>query len=117
MERRWWMILLNDLYGELLTDKQRHFFRLHYEEDLSFGEIALQHGVSRPAVHSAVKRAESLLLDYEKKVCFGLRLIRERETLGTLDSVLRELEGQVDDTERVQRVRKARDLVSKLTTA
>lgn len=111
------MILLNDLYGELLTDKQRHFFRLHYEEDLSFGEIALQHGVSRPAVHSAVKRAEALLLDYEKKVCFGSRLIGERETLGALDSILKQIEESSDDTERLQYVRKARELVSKLAMA
>ena len=32
--------MLLDLYGELLTDKQRECYDLHYNEDLSLSEIA-----------------------------------------------------------------------------
>ena len=32
--------MLFDFYGELLTDKQREYFDLHYNEDLSLAEIA-----------------------------------------------------------------------------
>ena len=38
--------MLLDFYGELLTDKQRECFDLHYNEDLSLAEIAEQLGVS-----------------------------------------------------------------------
>ena len=113
MERRWWMSFLNDLYGDLLTEKQRHFFRLHYEEDLSFGEIASQHDVSRPAVHSAVKRAEELLLKYENKLGFASRLVKERKTLQALDDILKQLDGTLEADER-RMLKKALELVASL---
>lgn len=60
--------MLIDLYGGLLTDRQRTFVQMHYGEDLSFGEIARSHGVSRQAIHDAVKHAEASLEDYESKL-------------------------------------------------
>jgi len=59
---------LMDLYGGLLTEKQQLFVRLHFEEDLSFGEIARQHGVSRQAIHDAAKHAEESLEKYEAQL-------------------------------------------------
>ena len=34
------MTMLFDFYGELLTDRQKEFFDLYYNEDLSLAEIA-----------------------------------------------------------------------------
>ncbi len=62
--------LLMDIYGELLTEKQRRFVQLHYGEDLSFGEIAVQYKVSRQAIYDAVKHALANLEQYE--VVLGL---------------------------------------------
>ena len=62
------MSLLLDTYGPLLTDKQRLFMTLHYEQDLSFGEIAQSHNVSRQAIHDSVKHAESSLEEIESKL-------------------------------------------------
>jgi predicted DNA-binding protein YlxM (UPF0122 family) len=61
---------LLDLYGRLLTEKQREFMKLHYADDLSFGEIAFEHNVSRQAIHDAVKHAEQTLEHYEEKLGF-----------------------------------------------
>ncbi len=58
--------LLIDIYGELLTEKQKRFVRLHYGQNLSFGEIAAQYNVSRQAIYDAVKHALSKLERYEK---------------------------------------------------
>lgn len=59
---------LIDLYGALLTERQRQFIKLHYEDDLSFGEIAKEFNVSRQAVHDAVKHAETSLEEYASKL-------------------------------------------------
>ena len=40
--------MLFDFYGELLTEKQREYFDLHYNEDLSLAEIAALSPASAP---------------------------------------------------------------------
>lgn len=57
---------LMDIYGNLLTDKQRRFVQLHYGEDLSFGEIAAQFKVSRQAIYDAAKHALANLEKFEE---------------------------------------------------
>jgi len=59
---------LLDLYGELLTDRQRQFLHLHCDEDMSFSEIAEEFGVSRQAVHDAVKHGSDSIEHYEEKL-------------------------------------------------
>ena len=41
------MSILLDLYGELLTEKQRDVLELYYNDDLSLAEIAQQYEISR----------------------------------------------------------------------
>ena len=59
--------MLLDFYGELLTDKQRECYDLHYNEDLSLSEIAEQCGISRQGVWDNIRRAESTLSGIEEK--------------------------------------------------
>jgi hypothetical protein len=54
-----------DIYGDLLTEKQKRFVVLHFGEDLSFGEIAEQFHVSRQAIYDAVKHAIANLEKFE----------------------------------------------------
>ena len=61
------MTLLFDYYGDLLTEKQRTCFDLHYNQDLSLGEIAEEAGISRQGVHDSLARAEAALLAMEEK--------------------------------------------------
>jgi predicted DNA-binding protein YlxM (UPF0122 family) len=73
---------LIDLYGPLLTERQRNFITLHYVEDMSFGEIAQEYGISRQAIHDAVKHAEQALEDYDRKLRIAPEDVR-RETPAT----------------------------------
>lgn len=70
---------LLDLYGPLLTDRQRQFVKLHFEDDLSFGEIAKEFGISRQAIHDAVKHAEQSLEEYDAKLHLAPGSVRRRD--------------------------------------
>ena len=56
------------VYYSLLTDKQQQYFEEYYFDDLSIGEIAINHEISRNAVHDQLKRVISNLEDYENKL-------------------------------------------------
>jgi len=80
---------LFDFYGPLLTENQRNMFRLYYQRDLSYSEVANEKGCSRQAVHDVVDRALSRLRNWEKK----LSLV---ETFEKRQEYLRELKGCIE---------------------
>lgn len=61
------MILLFDYYGDLLTERQKLCFDMHYNQDLSLGEIAQELSISRQAVYDNLSRTEALLKNMEEK--------------------------------------------------
>lgn len=82
MERRVSTAWLLDLYGPLLTARQRTLLSMHYEEDLSLAEIAQQEGISRQGAHDAIRRGEQQLIALEARL--GL-LKRTRRMVDTLE--------------------------------
>ena len=60
--------LLFDFYESLLTEKQRIIFTYYYHDDYSLGEIAAELGISRQAVHDNMKRVETIMESYERKL-------------------------------------------------
>lgn len=76
--------MLFDFYGELLTDKQREYFDLHYHADYSLGEIAEMTGISRQGVWDIIRRAEETLRKTEEKT--GL-VRRFQETQSAVDEI------------------------------
>ena len=61
------MTMLFDFYGELLTERQKEFFDLYYNEDLSLAEIAENAGISRQGVRDVIVRAEGIMQEVEDK--------------------------------------------------
>lgn len=57
---------LYDLYGELLTEKQRQYFEDYYFNNLSFSEMAENYGVSRNAIFKQIHIVTDRLEEYEK---------------------------------------------------
>lgn len=78
--------LLFDIYGEMLTEKQRDFIVYYYEDDLSLSEIAQNEGITRQGVRDAIKRAETQLFLFEEKL--GLKR-RFDELKSGLDEISR----------------------------
>ena len=83
--------MLLDFYGELLTEKQRECFDLHYNEDLSLSEIAEQLGISRQGVWDNIRRAESAMEAVEEKTGLLSRFEENRRTLETLKETLEQI--------------------------
>jgi len=79
---------LYDIYGELLTSKQKEYFEDYYFNNLSFSEMADQYKVSRNAVFKQVHIVTDRLLEYEKV----LKLKEKREKIISLvkDNKLKE---------------------------
>lgn len=83
--------MLLDFYGELLTEKQRLCFDLHYNEDLSLAEIAEQCGISRQGVWENIRRAEGAMEDVEAKTGLIRRFEENRTALEKLREELKAL--------------------------
>ncbi|MBT9281115.1 MAG: helix-turn-helix domain-containing protein [Hydrogenibacillus schlegelii] len=91
LERRARIAALYDLYGGLLSERQRRALVLYHFEDWSLSEVADALGMSRQAVHALLRRAEAALDRLEAVLGLWDRS-REREALLTeLDARLRAL--------------------------
>lgn len=66
MENRLYYINLFDYYGELLTEKQQHYFEDYYFNNLTLSEISENEGVSRNAVNKQLHNVLEKLDYYEK---------------------------------------------------
>lgn len=85
------MNLLYDFYGGLLTAKQRQAMEMHYQEDLSLGEMAAALGISRQAVHDLLARSEAILEGYESALGLARKHACRRAALLSLRGHLCEL--------------------------
>ncbi len=102
------LTLLLDYYGELLTQKQRLYCDLYYNQDYSLAEIAEESGISRQGVHDSLLHAEAALTEFERIMGCAARdealrglSAKARETLAPLlqneDPQIAERAQQVSD--------------------
>jgi len=56
------------IYGGILTARQLEIMTQRYKDDLSLGEIAALHGISRQGVLNFEQDAVKILREYEKKL-------------------------------------------------
>jgi len=61
---------LLDVYGALLTERQREIMNLHFNLDLSFSEIADEIGVTRQAAADSISKSKKQLEELEEKLGF-----------------------------------------------
>ena len=80
------MTMLLDFYGEILTPRQREFFDLYYNEDLSLAEIAENYDISRQGVRDAIVRAETAMNELEDKTGLLKRFMRLRGKVDAIES-------------------------------
>lgn len=64
---------LIDVYGNVLSERQRDVVDLYYNEDLSLAEISENCGITRQGVRDAIKHAVDTLRQLENALGFCAR--------------------------------------------
>ena len=85
------MTMLFDFYGELLTERQKEFFDLYYNEDLSLAEIAENAGISRQGVRDVIVRAEAAMQEVEDKTGIIKRFLTRNTHIDAIAKAAEEL--------------------------
>ncbi len=90
------MAMLFDFYGDLLTERQREFYDLYYNEDLSLAEIAENYGISRQGVRDVIVRAEAAMTEIEDKTHIIRRFQQSRSAIAAIDAAADRLLQSID---------------------
>ena len=94
--------LLFDTYGGMLTEKQREYLDMRYNQDMSLAEIAEELGVSRQGVHENILRAEAHLQKMEEKTGCVRRYLQSRKAKQTILSCAEKLRNHPDPAVRAE---------------
>lgn len=111
------MTMLYDFYGDTLTDRQKEFYDLYYNEDLSLGEIAENYGITRQGVRDVIVRAEASLTALEDKTGLIKRFHAMRQSLEVIEAQavqILELNNKIDDTQLEHLATQIRDTAKTL---
>ena len=90
------MAMLFDFYGDLLTERQREFYDLYYNEDLSLAEIAEKYGSSRQGLRDVIVRAEASMTEIEDKTHIIRRFQQSRAAIAAIDQAADRLLQSID---------------------
>ncbi len=99
---------LCDLYGALLSEKQRNALEMYCNEDLTLSEIAENTGISRQGVRDQIKHAEAQLLLFENT----LGLSERYGQVGVLLEKLARSEALQNDPEAKSILQSVRELLN-----
>ena len=102
------LTLLYDFYGELLTEKQKQVYELHYQNDLSLTEIGEELSISRQAVRDQLKRTEKILLDYEEQLVS--RFQAQKKAVQEMKHIMEGLEKKNPDASVVKAIAKMKKI-------
>ena len=91
------MAKLFDFYGDLLTERQREFYDLYYNEDLSLAEIAENYGISRQGVRDVIVRAEAAMSEIEEKTHIIRRFHQSKAAIAAIDAAADRLLQAIDE--------------------
>lgn len=98
MERSFDLVILLDIYGELLSNGQREALDMRYNADLSLSEIAEEMGgVTRQSVLYSIKKGERRLAELEEKLGFAKRLHTLSAELDRAERLLSEISADHSD--------------------
>lgn len=90
MKDRLYLISLYDIYGELLTEKQKEYFEDYYFNNLTLSEMSENYEVSRNAIHKQLKETETKLNKYENTLSILKKNERIKDIIKNCDEKIKE---------------------------
>ena len=90
MDKTLYLINLYDYYEELLTEKQREYFKDYYFDNLSLSEISENKKISRNAIHKVLKETENKLNHYEEILKLYKKSLKIKEIIKNIDKKTKE---------------------------
>lgn len=97
MERKVEISILCDLYGKLLTQKQFEILNDYYNNDYSLSEIAENNRITRQAVRDIIKKGEKKIFEYEEKLAFMKRTLKQEKKIEKVLSELTKIQKESSD--------------------
>ena len=76
MDKNIELVMLYEIYGKLLTEKQQAIFEEYYLYNLSLREIAENKKISYQAVRDSIKSSEAMLNSFENTI--GMKCMVEK---------------------------------------
>ena len=94
-------ILLN-LYGNLLTETQKNYMDLYYNQDYSLSEIGDNENITRQAVRTILVKSKRKLYEYEQKLKF-----MEKEN--NIKKLIEKIQNSKNDSEKQRYLKRLRE--------
>ena len=99
MEDKVKISILLEIYGNLLTDKQKSLIDDYYNNDLSLSEIAENNEITRQAVRDILKKGEKKLFEYEEKLGIMKKNSIQEEQIAMILSEIAKINSKDSDKE------------------
>jgi len=87
---------------KVVTNKQFEFLNDYYNNDLSLSEIAENNNITRQAVRDIIKKGENKLFEYEEKLEFMKRTLKQEEQIVNVLQELTKIQTQFTDKQIAQ---------------
>ncbi len=84
IEKKIEISMLNQIYGNLLTNNQKQCIDDYYNKDLSLTEIAENINISRQGVRDVIKKGENRLFNYEEKLGIMNKTLKQEKKIEKL---------------------------------
>lgn len=84
--------MLNQIYGGLLTKKQKEIIEDYYNNDLSLSEIAENNEITRQAIRDVLKKSEKKLFEYEETLSIMEKNIEQEKKIEKIIKQLEEIQ-------------------------
>ena len=102
MEEKIELSILLNLYGNLLTETQRKYMDLYYNQDYSLSEIGDNENITRQAVRTILVKSKRKLYEYEQKLKF-----MEKEK--NIKKLIENLKNSKSETEKKKIIKKIQE--------